>query len=155
MKGIIIYYSATGNTESVAKELAGKFDMKAVRLHVVDPYSASDLDGEDESSRCYREYRHPEMRPEIKPVDVDFADYDTILLGFPIWWYREPNLILTFLDTYGKELQGKPIYPFCTSYQSSITDADASLKQLYPGLDIKKGLRFPASTDEITKWINQ
>ena len=155
MKGIIIYYSQTGNTASAAKELARQFDMKTVRLHVVEAYSASDLDGEDESSRCYREYRHPEMRPAIKPVDVDFADYDTILLGFPIWWYREPNLICTFLDTYGKDLQGKGIYPFCTSYQSPVTDADASLVKGYPGLNIKKGLRFPASEEEITKWINQ
>ena len=155
MKGIIIYYSQSGNTGSVAKELARKFDMKTERLHVVEPYSASDLDGEDESSRCYREYRHPEMRPAIKPVDVNFADYDTILLGFPIWWYREPNLICTFLDTYGKELKGKAIYPFSTSYQSPETEADISLEKTYPDLDIKKGLRFPATAEEITEWINQ
>ena len=155
MKGIIIYYSQTGNTSSAAKQLARQLDMKEVRLHVVEPYLSSDLDGEDESSRCYREYRHPEMRPAIKPVDVNFSDYDTILLGFPIWWYREPNLILTFLDTYGKELHGKAIYPFCTSYQSPVTDADASLEKNYPDLDIKKGLRFPAAEDEIQRWINQ
>ena len=155
MKGIIIYYSQTGNTTSAAKELARKFDMKTVRLHVVNAYSPSDLDGEDESSRCYQEYRHPEMRPAIRPVDVDFADFDTILLGFPIWWYREPNLICTFLDTYGKELQGKAIYPFCTSYQSPVTEADTSLEKGYPELNIKKGLRFPASSVEIAEWIKQ
>ena len=153
MKGIIVYYSQTGNTASAAKILARQFDMKTVRLRVVHEYSPSDLDGEDESSRCYREYRNPGIRPEIKPVDVNFADYDTVLLGFPIWWYREPNLICTFLDTYGSELQGKAIYPFCTSFQSPVTDADASLKRNYPNLDIKKGLRFPASEEEISEWI--
>ena len=155
MKGIIIYYSQTGNTASAAKELARQFDMKTVRLHVVEPYKPSDLDGEDESSRCYREYRHPEMRPAIKPVDVNFDEYDIILLGFPIWWYREPNLICTFLDTYSNELKDKAIYPFCTSYQSPVTDADASLEKGYPNLHIKKGLRFPDSADEVTAWLDQ
>ena len=155
MKGIIVYYSQTGNTASVARELARHLEIPTVRLSVVDEYSPSDLDGEDESSRCYREYRHPEMRPAIQPVDVDFSEFDTILLGFPIWWYREPNLICTFLDTYRKDLQGKAIYPFCTSYQSPVTDADKSLEKTYPDLDIKKGLRFPASPSEVAKWLDR
>lgn len=153
MKGIIVYYSQSGNTEAAAEELARRFDMKTVRLHVVEPYSPSDLDGEDESSRCYQEYRHPERRPAIKPVDIDFSQYDTLLLGFPIWWYREPNLICTFLDTFRQQLQGKAIYPFCTSYESPVTDADKSLKKTYPDLDIKPGLRFPASPSVVSSWL--
>ena len=155
MKGIIIYFSHTGNTASAAKQLAKQLDIKAVRLHAAQEYTSADVDWENEQSRCTQEYKHPEIRPAIKPVDVNFPDYDTVFVGFPIWWYKEPNIIRTFFDTYSKELQGKTIYPFCTSYESSIADADASLKELYPSLDIKKGLRFPASEEEITKWINQ
>ena len=155
MKGIIIYFSHTGNTASAARQLAIQLDIKAVRLHAAQEYTSADVDWENEQSRCTQEHLHPEIRPAIKPLDVNFADYDTVFVGFPIWWYKEPNIIRTFFDTYAKELQGKAIFPFCTSYESPITDADASLEKGYPSLDIKKGLRFPASAEEITKWINQ
>ena len=155
MKGIIIYFSHTGNTASAARQLAKQLDIKAVRLYAAQEYTSADVDWENEQSRCTQEYKHPEIRPAIKPLDVNFADYDTVFVGFPIWWYKEPNIIRTFFDTYANDLKGKAIYPFCTSYESPITDADNSLKQLYPTLDIKQGLRFPASPDEITSWINQ
>ena len=84
MKGIIIYFSHTGNTASAAKQLAKQLDIKAVRLHAAQEYTSADVDWENDQSRCTQEHLHPEIRPAIKPVDVDFADYDTVFVGFPI-----------------------------------------------------------------------
>ena len=86
---------------------------------------------------------------------MDFAKVDTVIVGFPIWWHEEPAVIRTFFDDYAAQLKGKVIYPFCTSYESPVSDADKSLKEGYPQLYIKPGLRLPASQEAIKKWIEQ
>ena len=88
-------------------------------------------------------------------MDVKFADIDTVFIGFPIWWHEEPAVIRTFLDNYREQLKGKVLYPFCTSYESPMSEADATLKKGYLDLDWKTGLRLPAKPDRIKAWINQ
>lgn len=91
----------------------------------------------------------------IKPIDIDFAKVDTVFVGFPIWWHEEPAVIRTFLDNYGEQQKGKEIVPFCTFYESPMSEADITLKKGYPALKIRKGLRLSAKSEEIKKWIFQ
>lgn len=155
MKAVIIYFTHTGNTELAAKDLAKVTGAPLVRLYPEQPYSAADVDWVNEQSRCTQEHLNQSLRPAIKPVDINFADVDTVFIGFPIWWHEEPAVIRTFLDNYKNELKGKVLYPFCTSYESPMSEADATLKKGYPGLDWKTGLRLPAKPEQIQKWINQ
>lgn len=155
MKAVIIYFTHSGNTELAAKELAAVTGAKMVRLMPEEPYSSADVDWVNEQSRCTREHLDQSLRPAIKPVDVNFAEVDTVFLGFPIWWHEEPAVIRTFLDNYGDQLKGKVLYPFCTSYESPMSEADATLQKGYPGLNWKTGLRLPAKEQQIKKWIEQ
>ena len=84
---------------------------------------------------------------------MDFSQYDTVFIGFPIWWHEEPAVIRTFLDT--TDLKGKELYPFCTSYESPMSEADATLQKGYPTLKWHTGLRLPASADKIKEWISK
>ncbi len=155
MKSVIVYFTHSGNTELAAKQVAEATGAGMIRLQPEQPYSSEDVDWTDEKSRCTREHLDPSLRPAIKPVDIDFSKVDTVFVGFPIWWHEEPAVIRTFLDKYGEQLNGKVILPFCTSYESPMSEADATLKKGYPSLKIRKGLRLPAQPEEIKKWIKQ
>lgn len=155
MKAVIVYFTHSGNTELAAKDLAGVTGARMIRLMPEQPYSTEDVDWVNEQSRCTQEHLNQSLRPAIKPVDVNFAEIDTLFLGFPIWWHEEPAVIRTFLDNYRSELKGKVIFPFCTSYESPMSEADSTLHKGYPNLDIKQGLRLPAKEGVIKKWIKQ
>lgn len=155
MKAVIVYFTHSGNTELAAKDLAGVTGARMIRLMPEQPYSTEDVDWVNEQSRCTQEHLNQSLRPAIKPVDVNFAEIDTLFLGFPIWWHEEPAVIRTFLDNYRSELKGKVIFPFCTSYESPMSEADSTLHKGYPDLDIKQGLRLPAKDGVIKKWIKQ
>lgn len=155
MKAVIVYFTHSGNTELAAKELAAATGAPAIRLMPEKPYSAEDVDWVNEQSRCTREHLDQSLRPAIRPVDVDFSTVDTVFIGFPIWWHEEPAVIRTFLDDYANQLKDKVLYPFCTSYESPMSEADATLRKGYPGFDWKTGLRFPATPEQIKKWIER
>lgn len=86
---------------------------------------------------------------------MNFDEVDTVFIGFPIWWHEEPAIIRTFLDNYKEQLKGKVLYPFCTSYESPMSEADVMLRKGYPDYNWKTGLRLPAKPEEIRKWIDQ
>lgn len=155
MKSVIIYFTHSGNTELAAKEVADITGARMIRLMPEQPYSSEDVDWVNEQSRCTQEHLNQSLRPAIKPIDVNFADIDTVFIGFPIWWHEEPAVIRTLLDNYRTQLKGKVLYPFCTSYESPMSEADATLRKGYPDLDWKTGLRLPASPDQIKAWIEQ
>lgn len=155
MKAVIVYFTHFGNTELAAKQVAEATGARMVRLLPEQPYSSEDVDWVNEQSRCTQEHLNQSLRPAIKPIDIDFAKVDTVFVGFPIWWHEEPAVIRTFLDNYGELLKGKVILPFCTSYESPMSEADATLKKGYPDFQIRKGLRLPAKSEEIKKWIEQ
>lgn len=155
MKAVVIYFTHSGNTEIAAKEVAAATGARMVRLMPAQPYSSADVDWENEQSRCTQEHLNQSLRPAIKPVDVNFDELNTVFIGFPIWWYEEPAVIRTFLDQYRDPLKDKVLYPFCTSYESPMSEADATLRKGYPDLNWKIGLRLPASQAEIKKWIEQ
>lgn len=155
MKSVIIYFTHSGNTELAAKEVADVTGARMIRLMPEQPYSSEDVDWVNEQSRCTQVHLNQSLRPAIKPIDVNFADIDTVFIGFPIWWHEEPAVIRTLLDNYHTQLKGKVLYPFCTSYESPMSEADATLRKGYPDLDWKTGLRLPASPDQIKAWIEQ
>ena len=155
MKAVIVYFTHSGNTELAAKEVAAATGAKMIRLMPEQPYSSEDVDWVNEQSRCTQEHLNQSLRPAIKPVNVDWTQVDTVFIGFPIWWHEEPAVIRTFLDKYRDQLKDKVLYPFCTSYESPMSEADASLKKGYPSLNWKTGLRLPAKPDRIKKWIDQ
>ena len=155
MKTVVVYFTHSGNTELAAKQVAEVTGARIIRLLPEQPYSSDDVDWVNEQSRCTQEHLNQSLRPAIKPIDIDFAKVDTVFVGFPIWWHEAPAVIRTFLDNYGEQLKGKVIFPFCTSYESPMSEADATLKKGYPALKIRKGLRLPAKSEEIKKWIFQ
>lgn len=155
MKSVIVYFTHSGNTELAAKEIAAVTGAKMLRLQPEQPYTSEDVDWVNEQSRCTREHLDQSLRPAIKPVDINFAEIDTLFIGFPIWWHEEPAVIRTFLDNYKEQLSGKVLYPFCTSYESPMSEADTTLRRGFPTFDWKTGLRLPASSEQIKAWINQ
>lgn len=155
MKAVIIYFTHSGNTELAAKDLASVTGAGTVRLMPEKSYSSEDVDWVNEQSRCTQEHLDQSLRPAIKPVNINFAEIDTVFIGFPIWWHEEPAVIRTFLDNYRDQLKGKVLYPFCTSYESPMSEADETLKKGYPAYNWKTGLRLPATPDRIKAWINQ
>lgn len=155
MKSIIVYFTHSGNTELAAKNLAAVTGAPVIRLMPQKHYSAADVDWVNEQSRCTQEHLNQSLRPAIKPVDIDWNAVDTVFIGFPIWWHEEPAVIRTFLDNYKEQLRGKTLYPFCTSYESPMSEADATLRNGYADLNWKTGLRFPAKPEQIKKWIRQ
>lgn len=154
-KSVIVYFTHSGNTELAAKQISEVTGAKMIRLLPENPYTSEDVNWTNKQSRCTQEHLNQSLRPAIKPMDVDFDKVDTLFVGFPIWWHEEPAVIRTFLDKYGEQMKGKVILPFCTSYESPMSEADATLKKGYPSLHIRKGLRLPAGADEIRKWIKQ
>lgn len=153
MKSLIVYFTHSNNTGLAAKKLAEFTGADIVRIEPEEPYTTEDLDWTNEQSRCTQEHLDQTRRPAIKPLDIDFSKYDTVFIGFPIWWHEEPAVIRTFLDTV--DLKGKQLYPFCTSYESPMSEADATLQKGYPELNWHTGLRFPANTQQMNDWIKK
>ena len=137
-KVLVVYFSATGTTADAAKKLA---QVTNGTLHAITPklpYSSADLDWRDHKSRCYVEMHDPASRPEISSTVTGIEDYDTVYIGFPIWWDTYPSIIATFIEAH--QLQGKTLVPFATSGGSGISTSVSNLKKNYPELTWKKGL---------------
>lgn len=130
---LVVYFSATGNTRAAAEELAqiGKRDL--YEITPVNPYKAKDLNWKKKKSRSTLEMNNPEARPEIMPMDISITQYDTIYIGFPIWWGICPRVIQTWIERV--DLSGKVVIPFATSGGSTIDRAVAFLKETYPTIN--------------------
>lgn len=131
-KTLVAYFSATGTTEEVAKQLA--FVANA-DLYEIDPekeYSDADLDWTNKQSRSTLEMKDKSSRPAIKGTVSNIEKYDTVYVGFPIWWYTAPTIINTFIEK--NDLKGKTIYLFATSGGSTPKRALQDLQKTYPEL---------------------
>ena len=153
MKTLVAYFSATGTTEAVAKDLA---EVTGATLYEIKPevkYTAADLDWRDKQSRSTLEMKDPASRPAIVKDLKDADSYDTIYIGFPVWWYTAPTLINTFIETYG--FAGKTVIFFATSGGSSIDKANKDFKAAYPDINWKAGKTLNyASKEEIKAWVS-
>ena len=118
MKTLIVYFSATGNTKAAAQRLAQEFNANLYEITPEVPYSAADLDWRDKTSRSTIEMNDKTSRPAIKGRCENISDYDTVWIGFPVWWYTAPTIVNTFIEAH--DLSGKTLNVFATSGGSSV-----------------------------------
>ena len=151
MKTLVAYFSATGTTEAVAKDLA---EVAGATLYEIKPevkYTAADLDWRDKQSRSTLEMQDKSSRPAIVKDLEDADTYDVIYIGFPVWWYTAPTIINTFIEAYGFE--GKTVIFFATSGGSTIDKANKDFAAAYPKINWKAGKTLNgASKAEIKSW---
>ncbi len=152
MKTLVAYFSATGTTEAVAKDLA---EVAGATLYEIKPevkYTAADLDWRDKQSRSTLEMKDKNSRPAIVKDLKDADSYDVIYIGFPVWWYTAPTIIKTFIETYG--FAGKTVIFFATSGGSDVTGADKQFHAQYPNINWKAGkLLNGASKNTLQDWV--
>ncbi len=146
---LVAYFSATGTTEKLAERVASVLKADIFEIKPKEPYTREDLNWNNQNSRSSKEMNDRSFRPEIKEKIVNIEDYDTIYVGFPIWWYIAPTIINTFLESY--DLTGKTIIPFATSGGSGMGNTNKELKDSCKGAILKEGkrLRVTASDEEI------
>ena len=150
---LVAYFSATGTTAKVAKALAQAAGADLYEIRPAVPYSRADLNWTDKSSRSSVEMREQSSRPALADHDAPVAGHDTILLGFPIWWYIAPTIINSFLESY--DFSGKTIVLFATSGGSGFGKAAASLAPSCPGATIREGRLFHGtpSAASLKQWV--
>lgn len=154
MNTVVTYFSATGTTAAVAELLAQAANANLLEIQPQTPYSDADLNWRDSTSRSSVEMKDLSSRPKIKTAVNAVADYDTVFVGFPIWWYTAPTIINTFFETV--DLKGKAIYLFATSGGSTIDKAVEDLRQAYPELDIREGRTLnDISFEDLSQWIGE
>ena len=129
-KVLVAYFSCSGVTKKLAQTLAGVVKGDLYEITPAQPYTAADLNWQDKNSRSSVEMRDKSSRPAISGSVKDFAQYDTVFVGFPIWWYVAPTIINTFLESY--DFSGKTVIPFATSGGSGMGKTEAVLHALCP-----------------------
>ena len=137
-KTLVAYFSATGTTKAAAEQIAKQHNARLWEIEPAEKYTAADLDWRNPKSRSSIEMNAPEERPTIKRC-TDVTPYDTVYMGFPIWWGICPRIINSWLDNNLPQLEGKVLIPFATSGSSGIEEAEAYLKMTYPTLGWRKG----------------
>ncbi len=152
---LVAYFSATGTTAKVAERLADVLGADLYEIQPAVPYTAADLDWTDKKSRSSVEMNDKAFRPAVKGEVQNMAQYTTIYLGFPIWWYVAPTIINTFLEQY--DLFGKTIVPFATSGSSGMGNTNRELAPSCAGAVLKDGKLFPAqvSADVLKQWVQE
>lgn len=153
-KKLVAYFSASGVTAKLAKRLADAVDADIFEIKPEKPYTTADLDWTNKKSRSSVEMSDKSFRPAVAEKLDNIADYDTIYVGFPIWWYVAPTIINIFLEQY--DLTGKTIIPFATSGSSRMGKTNSELAPSCKGAILKEGKRFEENTDEIElkKWAD-
>ena len=136
-KILVAYFSASGVTERAAKQIAAAVGGDLYEIRPAQPYTDADLDWTDKQSRSTREMKDPACRPAIAGGVADMDAYDAVFVGFPVWWYVEPRIVDTFLDSC--DLSGKIVVPFATSGGSGIEKCQTHLERLYPQAAWGKG----------------
>ena len=145
MKALVAYLSASGVTAKVAERLAGAIGAALYEIRPEAPYTAADLDWTNKQSRSTLEMTDRDCRPALADRDAPVAEADVVFVGYPVWWYREPSVIDSFLEAY--DFTGKKIVPFATSGSSGIgSEAPARMREI-TGAEVDAGRRFPADAD--------
>ena len=149
---LVVYFSATGTTKGVAEKIAAVTGGDLFELTAAEPYSDADLDWHDSSSRSTAEQNDPSVRPALQDAPASLDGYDTIYLGFPIWYYGAPNVIQTFCKGY--DWTGKQVYLFATSGGSGIGKTAEKLRPFIGTAEVVKAQVIPASATEgqLKKW---
>lgn len=136
-KAVVAYFSATGTTEAVARQLAKDNKAELYAIEPAEKYTAADLDWRNKNSRSSVEMNDKNARPALKSKK-SLSQYDVIYIGYPIWWDVAPRIINTFIEQ--AELDGKTVIPFATSGGSGVEKSVSELKAAYPKVKWQKGM---------------
>ena len=151
-KTLVAYFSASGVTKKLAQTLAEAIGADLFEIEPKVPYTRADLNWMDKQSRSTIEMQNPASRPELAGTCKSIADYDTVFVGFPIWWYVAPTIVNSFLESC--DLTGKTVVPFATSGGSGMGGTNKALAQSCKGARLLDGKVFRSSTDAqaLRKW---
>ncbi len=149
-KTLVVYFSATGTTKGVAEQIASYTNADTYEITAAQPYSEDDLNWHDSNSRTTKEQNDKTVRPEIGSEKISLDGYDTIFIGFPIWWGEEPRIMDTFVESY--DFTSKTVIPFCTSGGSGIGSSGDNLKTNAGSGNWLEGERLTGS--DVQRWID-
>ena len=154
-KKLVAYFSASGTTAKVAKKMAEAIGADLFEIKPEKPYTGADLNWQNKNSRSSVEMNDRSSRQAIAVKAADMPQYDVVFVGFPVWWYREPSIIDTFMESY--DFAGKTVIPFATSGGSGLGDSAANMQKLAKGAKVVNGKRFSgsASAEELKAWAGQ
>ena len=154
-KTLVVYFSATGNTERVAEVIADTTGGELFKLEPVDPYTDEDLNYNDDNSRVSQEYADESLRNVELVADTvdDWQDMERIYIGYPVWWGIAAWPVNTFVEA--NDFTGKTVIPFCTSASSGLGDSGELLAQLAGTGDWQEGMRFRSSVsdEDVVAWV--
>ena len=154
-KSLVAYFSASGVTAKVAGRLADAIGADLYEIKPEQEYTSADLNWQDKQSRSSVEMNDRSCRPAIGNAVENMEQYSTVFVGFPIWWYREPSIIDTFMEAYSYD--GVTVVPFATSGGSGMGDSSKNMQELAKGAKVVQGKRFgsSASADELKTWAQE
>ena len=153
-KKLVAYFSASGMTKKAAERLAKAAGADLFEIKPAIPYTDADLNWMDKKSRSSVEMNDPDSRPEIAETLSNMADYDTVFIGFPIWWYVAPHIIHSFVESY--DFSGKTLVPFATSGGSGMGKTVDELRKLCPNANWKAGKLVNGVSDQaLADWADQ
>ena len=152
-KILVSFFSASGVTKEVASKIANITGGDLFEIEPACKYTNEDLNWNNSNSRSSVEMNNPSSRPEVKNKVSNLNDYDTVLIGFPVWWDLAPTIINTFIEE--NNLENKKIYVFATSGGSSVINSFNTLKNTYSNLNFVNAKRFSSNVSEndVTSWI--
>lgn len=154
-RALVAFFSATDTTKRIASMLAKSIDAELFEIVPKELYTKQDLDWTDDNSRSTVEMKDKTCRPKIESHVRDIEKYDVVFIGFPIWWYREPSIIDTFVEMHN--MNEKIIVPFATSGGSGIGNVHKNISALAPKAHVERGEVFePGVTPErLRKWAEK
>lgn len=154
-KVLVAYFSASGVTKNVAEKLVEAAGADIFEIVPEQKYTSADLNWQDKNSRSSVEMNDRNSRPAISNKVEDMSQYTHVFVGFPVWWYREPSIIDTFVESY--DFAGITIIPFCTSGGSDIGNTADNLKALAKDANVLTGKRLAsnASEEELGAWAEE
>ena len=154
-KILVTYFSASGVTAKVAQNIADSIGADIFEIKPKVAYTSEDLNWTNKKSRSSVEMNDKSYRPEIAGTVSKLNDYNTILIGFPVWWYTAPTIINTFIESL--DFTGKTLIPFCTSGGTGIEGCEEDLRSAYPQYNWKAGkkLKGNEAKEDIENWINR
>ncbi len=154
-KVLVAYFSAGGVTAKVAERLAAAADGDLYEIRPEIPYTHADLNWMDKHSRSTLEMNDTDARPALADTDAPVKDADVIFVGFPVWWYREPSVIDTFLEAY--DFAGKTVIPFATSGGSGLGETAKRMQGIVPDAVVQEGRRLERniSGEELKAWVRE
>lgn len=151
-KNVICYFSATGTTKKVAEELSKILNADLFEIEPVQKYTSEDLDWTNKQSRSTIEMEDENSRPEVKNKLENINDYKNVIIGFPVWWYKEPTIIDTFIEE--NDLTNKNVYVYVTSGGSTVAGSLKYMKEKYPNINFVSGKTLNnVNEDEIKGWL--